>query len=96
MMRVQGDDVCVDSGEIVVFVDAKDVTKEAVVVRGGLAPCVRDVLHFARECAGFSFQCFVVAAGRMSVHSGECVCYDGLVDSCFRLLGGGRHDSFFG
>ena len=39
------DRVVVNAGEIVLLVDAKDVTKEAIVIRRGLAPRVCDVLN---------------------------------------------------
>jgi hypothetical protein len=42
MRRVHGDGVCVNVSELVVLADAKDVAKEAIIVRGILAPRVCD------------------------------------------------------
>ena len=41
-------DVRVDSGEFFVLVLADDVGEEAILLGGVPAPCVRDVLNFAR------------------------------------------------
>ncbi len=87
-----GDNVCCNTGEIIVFVDAHDVGKQPVVVRQILAPRVGYVFHFACWSTGLLFEDFVVGSGWPPVHSREGFGLDGLEGSRFGLFCCGRHD----
>ena len=43
------DGVRVDTGEFFILVESEDISEEAILFGGVLAPRIRDVLDFARE-----------------------------------------------
>ena len=90
------DGVCADACQFVVFVGAEDIGEESILVGGIPAPCLRDVLNFAREGRSFIFEGLVIAACRAPMHSRERGGANRFVGSCLRLFGGGWHDNFLG